>query len=196
MSLQFIIGRGGSGKTAYCLESMRSKLFAEPEGAPLVLILPEHMTFKVEKELANTPDLHGFTRAYVFGFRRLAQRVLLETGGAIYPSITEIGKRLLLSRVLSDNLDTLHTLGRAARQRNFTDSLARMIEEFKSYGVAAETLEQAAASMPDSALKEKLMDLALIYQGFNRGMEGHYTDAEDVLEVMEQKIALLIRLKH
>ena len=189
MSLQFIIGRGGSGKTAYCLESMRSKLFAEPEGAPLVLILPEHMTFKVEKELANTPDLHGFTRAYVFGFRRLAQRVLLETGGAIYPSITEIGKRLLLSRVLSDNLDTLHTLGRAARQRNFTDSLARMIEEFKSYGVAAETLEQAAASMPDSALKEKLMDLALIYQGFNRGMEGHYTDAEDVLEVMEQKIA-------
>ena len=82
MKLRLIIGRAGSGKTHYCVTKMGAQLKSSPEGRSLVMILPEHATFQVEHKLASTEGIEGFTRAYVFGFRRLAHRILMETGGA------------------------------------------------------------------------------------------------------------------
>lgn len=186
--LEFIIGRAGSGKTRYCLDAMRQEMTASPMGKALFLIVPEHMTFKIERELAGSPELDGFTRSYVFGFRRLARQVLLETGGAAWPRITEVGKRLLLSKVMVRHLKELQVFGKAARQRNFGDSLSVMIEEFKSYGIKPQGLIKAAASMENGPLKGKLQDLSVIYLGFADGMRGRYNDAEDMLETLAEKI--------
>lgn len=188
MALKLVYGRAGTGKTEYCLNEIRRELRQSPEGDSLIMLLPEHETFKVEKMLANTPDLGGFTRSYVFGFRRFAHRVLMETGGAIQPQITELGKRLLLTKVLGENSKALKSLGKAARQRNFADTLASMIEEFKSYGIQSEQLSQAVTEMEDSPLKDKLQDLSLVYQGFTAGMAGHYTDAEDCLQMLAERL--------
>ncbi len=189
MALKLIYGRAGTGKTEYCLDEIRQRLRQSPEGDSLIMLLPEHETFKVEKLLANTPELGGFTRSYIFGFRRFAHRVLMETGGALRPQITELGKRLLLTKVLSEHKKDLKSLGRAAKQRNFADTLATMIEEFKSYGIQSEELSRAVSDMEDSPLKDKLQDLALVYQGFAAGMAGHYTDAEDCLNLLAKRLA-------
>ena len=186
--LEFIIGRAGSGKTHYCLESMRQAMQAAPEGPALFLILPEHMTFKVERELAESQGLDGFSRSYVFGFRRLARQILLETGGAAYPRISDVGKRLLLSKVLANCSADFQVLGRASRQRNFAASLTGMMEEFKSYGLSAASLQQAAAVMPAGELKDKLADLTAVYQGVCDEMQGRYNDAEDMLAALEAQI--------
>lgn len=186
--LEFVIGRAGSGKSAYCLDALREQLRQDPEGPALILLLPEHMTFKVERELAGSDGIDGFSRSYVFGFRRLARQILLETGGALYPRITDIGKRLLLSRVLAEQRDQLSVIGRAAHQRNFAESMAGMIEEFKSYGISAAALAGAAKSMSAGTLQGKLEDLAAVYQGFDEKMAGRYNDAEDMLELLAEKI--------
>ena len=52
MKLRVVMGRAGSGKTHLCLEEIRRKLLAQPEVAPLVLLLPEHATYQVERALA------------------------------------------------------------------------------------------------------------------------------------------------
>lgn len=190
MALKLVLGRAGCGKTEHCLSEMRARLLEAAEGTPLVMILPEHATFKVEKELASTPGLGGFTRGFVFGFRRLAQRILMETGGALRPRITDIGKRLLLAKIMETGAADFKALGRAAKQRNFTETLTAMIEEFKSYGIKVAQLAEVTETMPDSPLKDKLSDLAFIYQGFAEGMQGRYTDAEDYLDLMAEKLAL------
>lgn len=190
MALKLVLGRAGYGKTKYCLDEMRARLHEAAEGTPLVMILPEHATFKVEKELANTPGLGGFTRGFVFGFRRLAQRVLMETGGALRSRITDIGKRLLLAKIMETGAAEFKALGRAAKQQSFTETLAAMIEEFKSYGINEAQLAEAIAEMPDSPLKDKLEDLTFIYHEFLEGMQGRYTDAEDYLDLMAEKLAL------
>ena len=90
--LDFIIGRSGTGKTRACLAAMKAKMEQEPLGPALILLLPEHMTYKVERELAALQGRgQGFFRAYVFGFRRFARQVLMETGGADIPRISEVG---------------------------------------------------------------------------------------------------------
>lgn len=81
MSLQFILGRAGTGKTYTCLEEIRSKLIEDPTGSPIVYLVPDQMTFQSEYDLINTPGIGGMMRAQVFSFTRLAWRVLQETGG-------------------------------------------------------------------------------------------------------------------
>ena len=100
--LDFIIGRAGTGKTHACLAAMREQMEQKPLGPSLVLLLPEHMTYKVERQLASSISQgQGFFRGYVFGFRRFARQVLLETGGADIPRISEVGRRLLLRKLLA-----------------------------------------------------------------------------------------------
>lgn len=188
MKLKLILGRAGSGKTSYCLEAVRSELRRSADGKAVFLLLPEHATFKLEKLLAATPDLKGFARAYVFGFKRLAERVLLETGGGLKPRLDEMGKRMLLLQALQRRQKALRCLGRAARQRSFAESLARMIEEFKAYKVAPPELKEAAARLPDSSLKDKLADLSLLYEEFVTMAQARYNDGEDRLDLLAQKI--------
>ena len=48
-TLDFIIGLAGTGKTTACLEAMRQRMAEDPLGPALILLLPEHMTFRVER---------------------------------------------------------------------------------------------------------------------------------------------------
>ena len=41
MALRFVIGRSGAGKTHYCLDRIRQKVLEQPDGAPIVMLVPE-----------------------------------------------------------------------------------------------------------------------------------------------------------
>jgi ATP-dependent helicase/nuclease subunit B len=195
MGFTLVLGRAGSGKTQHCLDEIRERLLAAPEGHPLLLILPEHATFQVERELASTPGIGGFARAYVFGFRRLAQRVLLETGGAVRPHITELGKRLVLSRLLREHQQELKLFHRAAGQRTFAEPLAGMIQEFKTYNVSSHKLAEVQSQLGASPLADKMHDLALLYHDFAEFLQGRYTDPEDYLSLLAAKISHSVLLQ-
>ncbi len=196
--LEFMIGRAGCGKTAACLSEIKAKMLENPMGPALILLLPEHMTYKTERQLATMMEEqgNGFFRSYVFGFRRFARQVLIETGGAVKPRITEIGKQLMLRRILEKHDGDLKFFYRAAHQRGFTDALSGMVDEFKSYGVTNGLLEELLSGEGDksahmsanSRLKDKLHDLSLVYGEYCQAMQGRYNDAEDVLDSLVKKL--------
>ncbi len=193
--LEFIIGRAGTGKTHYCLEAVKQKLHKSPQGKPLVILVPDHMTFAVERQLAlELKDLGGFVRAYVLGMSRLAYQVLMRCGGALQPHLNEIGKQLLLSRVLSSS--ELSILAKAARQRHFTSSVSNIIEEFKTAGISVETLRDLLKIIENDSLKQKLADLTTIYQGLNEQMEGQYHDSEDIMNLAIRRLPKCEWLRH
>ena len=196
--LEFMIGRAGCGKTAACLSEIKAKMLENPMGPALILLLPEHMTYKTERQLATMMEEqgNGFFRSYVFGFRRFARQVLIETGGVVKPRITEIGKQLMLRRILEKHEGDLKFFYRAAHQRGFTDALSGMVDEFKSYGVTTGLLEELLSGEGDnsahmsanSRLKDKLHDLSLVYGEYSKAMEGRYNDGEDVLSSLVEKL--------
>lgn len=188
MEFRIITGRAGAGKTQRCLDEICAALAHAPEGRALFFLLPEHATFQAEKRLAAQAG-DGFSRAHVYGFRRLALRILQETGGALRPRVDAVGKRLLLSKALADRKDALRALSRAARQRNFTDTVAQLIEECKSYAVDPARLREAAAALEDEPLRDKLLDLACIYDSFSQEIGGRYTDNEDLLALAAEQAA-------
>lgn len=188
MKLNLLLGRAGTGKTRFCMEEIRARLKETPDGRPLILLLPEHATFQMERELAATKELGGFARAYVVGFQRLAHNVLSEVGGAVRPHITELGKRLVLSRLMQAHKGELRAFNRAAGQRNFAETLSGMIKEFKTYAVRPEHIKKAIAGCAGMPLGDKLSDLEIIYNGFEAFLEGRYTDPEDYLNMLAEKI--------
>ncbi|MCE5285908.1 MAG: helicase-exonuclease AddAB subunit AddB, partial [Pelosinus sp.] len=188
MELNLIVGPAGTGKTRFCMEEIQGRLRQSPEGRPLILLLPEHATFQMERELAAAQGLGGFTRAYVVGFRRLAHNVFEEVGGAVRPHITELGKRLVLSRLMLERQKELSAFYQAAGQRNFAENLSGMIKEFKTYAIKPEQIKQVQKDLPPSPLLDKLHDLGVLYEGFESFFAGRYTDPEDYLDMLAEKI--------
>ena len=76
MTLKLLYGRAGSGKTKYCLAEINNNLLNAQAETPLILLVPEHTVFKIEKELAQYKNLGAISRAKEFWFRRLDQKIL------------------------------------------------------------------------------------------------------------------------
>ena len=127
LAMEFIIGRAGSGKTYKCIEDIRERIIKSPSGPLLLLLVPEHMTYRVEHELAEAMPDKGFMRVMVVGFRRFARHILNIEGGAITPHLSDIGKRLLIKSILEKNIDDLNIFKKAANKRGFSETLINCI---------------------------------------------------------------------
>ncbi|EXX84568.1 ATP-dependent helicase, partial [Paenibacillus darwinianus] len=186
MALRFILGRSGAGKTRFCLEDIRAELKERPDGAPLILLVPEQATFQTEYALARTPGFAGTIRAQALSFRRLAFRIMQETGGTALVPIGENGKSMMLYKIVERLGAQLQLFQGSSKQHGFIERLNELLAEFKRYGVTSSGLEayceMFAASSAQTLLDRKLHDVRLIYQELDSALAGLYIDAEDCLD--------------
>ena len=96
--LNLIIGRAGTGKTNFCLNSIKEILKRDGLKARIFLLMSDYMTYQTERELAQMTN--GQTNTYVFSFQRFAKQIINEVGGANIPKINEIGRRMILRKIL------------------------------------------------------------------------------------------------
>lgn len=186
MSLRLIFGRAGTGKSTLCLEEVRQEIEFDPFGAPLILLVPEQATHQMEVKLAHTPELGGILRAQVLSFRRLGWRVFSETGGGQKILIGEVGKRMLLRRLLLKNRSQLRIFARSATRPGMAELLAQAIAEFKTYRITPNDLRQIQDT--DELLVQKLDELALLYEEFNQSLGQEVRDPDDELTVVAEKV--------
>ena len=120
MTVRFILGRAGTGKTHHCLEAIRAQLAEEPaEGHSLVLLVPEQASLQMERAILAAPGPTASHRAEVVSFRRMAHRVLAEVGDSGSPpkrALTDLGRAMALEHVLT-NLGTELGYFRNTRRR-------------------------------------------------------------------------------
>ncbi len=168
-----------------------------PEGAPIIYIVPEQMTFSTEYRLATTPKLGGMIRAQVYSFSRLAWRILQETGGISRYHLSSVGMSMLIRKIITDKQDHLKLFQRAVEKQGFVQQLEQMITEFKRYCIRPEELIQAAnTEKEDMVLQEKLNDLEIIYKHFEGEIFGKYIDSEDYFRLLAEKISSSSYLKN
>jgi ATP-dependent helicase/nuclease subunit B len=195
MSLRFVLGRAGSGKSEYCLQEIEQEVKKNPFGATVLYIVPDQMTFQAQQALAAR--LGGTIRAQVFSFTRLAWKVLLEVGGASRLHIDQIGINMLLRKIVELKKKELKVFQKASEQNGFYEQLSAMIAELKRYNltpaelhVQQQELELNSAKTEDALLATKLHDLQLLYEEFEKALIGKYLDSEDYLRLLCEKLPL------
>ncbi|AZB42275.1 helicase-exonuclease AddAB subunit AddB [Bacillus sp. FJAT-42376] len=194
MTIRFMAGRSGSGKTTMVLNEIRDRLREQPDGPPIIFLVPDQMTFEMEYELACTPDLNGMIRAQVFSFSRLSLRILQETSGAAKQPITSTGIQMSLRKIIEDEKQHFKVYGKASDKTGFIQHVESMITEFKRYNVNPEALLENIRSIQqqmdekERVLSGKLEDLHTIYERLEEALDGRYVDAEDTLRMLSERI--------
>lgn len=188
--VELIIGRAGVGKTFYCLQRTKKILETEPLKTEIIFLLPAYQTYRAELELAALTG--GAVNTRMNSFNRFARQILDEIGGGLIPRISEIGRRLLLRKILlrRDKAGDLKFFVRAAKQHGFAEILAEELKELKIYSIGADKLDEATDKVDDDELKDKLRDLKILTEDFKAALADKLTDDENLLaratEFMEQ----------
>ncbi|MGM7700822.1 helicase-exonuclease AddAB subunit AddB [Pseudalkalibacillus sp. Hm43] len=193
MTLRFMLGRSGSGKTTNCLNEIRDELHNVPSGKPIVMLVPDQMTFQMEYELVKTPGLGGMIRAQVFSFSRLALKVLQEAGGLTRYHLTSTGMNMLLRKVVEKHRNDLILFQKSSEQSGFYELLEEMVKEFKRYCLGSDDLEKLEEKLLEETedrnlLKDKLHDLHIIYHELEEMLADKYVDSEDYLRLLEERM--------
>ena len=181
-NVEMIIGRAGAGKTFACLQRMKKILSEDILDTEIIFLLPAYQTYRAELELAKITG--GAVNTRMYSFQRFARQILSEVGGAIIPRISEVGRRLLLRKILLNHVkaDDLKYYNRAARQRSFAENLAQELQEFRTYSIDAEKIFEVLEQVEDEELSNKLHDLAVLFDDFRKICEGKQNDDSDLIE--------------
>ncbi|NLX14221.1 MAG: hypothetical protein GXY44_11285 [Phycisphaerales bacterium] len=154
MSVRFIIGRAGSGKTWRCLEAIRTRLREDAAGGPrLLLLVPEQASFQMERALIETPDLAGYTRCEVLSFQRLAYRIFAERGidpRSADQTIGPLGRLMVIRRLIRLEKSALTILDRVADKPGLVRQVANTIEELMREAVDPPALVELAERLEES----------------------------------------------
>ncbi|MCJ7693117.1 MAG: hypothetical protein MUO22_06845, partial [Sedimentisphaerales bacterium] len=89
MAVQFILGRSGTGKTSYCIESAVDSLQGGG-GEPLILLVPEQATYQAERAILSDKRVGGYSRLCVLSFERL--EFLLCGRRRVRPAVGRLGR--------------------------------------------------------------------------------------------------------
>ncbi len=99
MSIRFIYGRAGSGKSLFCINQIK-KLIDSDKEKKIILLVPEQYTFTTENKVLNYIGERAFLNTHVLSFRTMCQKVFEECGGRVKQIIKDTGKHMLINKVI------------------------------------------------------------------------------------------------
>ena len=184
MSLQFVLGNSGAGKSHYLYEHIIKAAQEHPEKTYLVIV-PEQFTMQTQKELVALSPQHGIMNIDILSFQRLAYRVFQEVGGEKRPILEETGKTLVLQRVIQEQEKKLGVLAGSLRKTGTVSEMKSLVSELMQYDIRPEQVEDLVQKSQDKPfLTYKLKDIQVIYQGFTDYLKDRYITGEEVLDVL------------
>lgn len=195
MSLQFIIGNSGSGKSYRGFQDMISAAVRHPEKSYYVIV-PEQFTMQTQKTLVEMHPQKGILNIDVLSFERLAYRVFEEVGGDTRKVLEDTGKNMVLQKLVQSNKKDLVYLKNQMKKPGYLDEMKSLISEFMQYEIHETELDKMLCDAQEKPLLYmKLNDVAVLYQAFREYLSDHFMTAEEVLGVLAKEIPMSQKLK-
>lgn len=172
MSLHFIFGRSGTGKTTRCCEEIAR--YVETPGRSALFLVPDQATYRAESMLAAAFPGGGFMNTDVYGFSRLSYRVFQEISEDTNEALSPLVQQLILRRLLTAHRGEFRMLGPAARQPHFAQNLTAFFHQLDSFCCTEDDIERLAQSEGDTPLGRKMADLSLLYRSYHAYLTAHF----------------------
>lgn len=183
MSLQFILGGSGSGKTHVLYTELIRRSIEEPE-TRYFAIVPEQFTMQTQKEIVSLHPRHGVMNIDIVSFERLAYRIFEELAVVNPQVLDDMGKSMVLRKVAADKKRELVLYKEHLSKSGFISQLKSMLSELYQYGITSETLEEKIPGAATPMLKQKLEDIKTVYKGFQEYIADKFITTEEILGVL------------
>ena len=194
MSVRFILGRSGVGKTRIILDEIKQMCDTNPQGEPVFVLVPDQMSFHMEYQLLKQSKYPSLMRVQGLSFSRFAYRILQETGGLSRYHLNQVGLAILLQKVMNEKKDDLTLFPFYANKPGFINKVSEMISEFKNYCVSPSQLFDCVKDVSDELnwslqSSKKINDLAILYETFQQVSLNKYLMSEDYYTLLSEQIA-------
>ena len=184
MALQFILGASGTGKTTY-LYDMVTELAAKHPDTAYYFIVPEQFTLATQKELVVRNPVGGIFNIDVLSLARLAHKVFEELGREQRTVLKDIGKSMVIKRVLSECRENLTLFGANAGQTGFVEEAKSLISELFQYGIGVAELEDMLEeNKHNELLYKKLSDVLVLVRKFDELLGEQYMTSEGIYDAL------------
>ncbi len=195
MSLQFIFGNSGFGKTTYIYEKIIQESMEHP-GTGYYCIVPEQFTMQTQRDFVTMHPRKGIFNIDVLSFQRLSFHVLEEVGAGDRMILEETGKNMVLRKLAGEHEGELQVLGRNLKKLGYISEVKSLISELTQYQVTPEVLEEMIKkSGQRELLSRKLKDVQVLYRAFLDYMGEEYMTSDQVLQVLNEVLHRSEKLK-
>ena len=188
MSLQMIIGGEGSYRSEQLYRKLIEESIAHPE-QQFFLIVPEQYTMQTQMKMTELHPGHGVMNVDVVSFPRLAYRIFDEIGGIQKSILEDTGKSMVIRRLLSERKEEFEAFAGSIGKTGFVKQAKSMLSELFQYSVQSSDLEKSREIIGgQTMLGRKLKDIQVLYDAFKDYMADTYMTAEELLDVLADKI--------
>ena len=182
MSLRFIYGTAGTGKSEFCFNEIKNNIKNKEK---IYIITPEQFSYSAEKKLLEEINTNASVNAEVISFNRIANRVFTEVGGANEVLISKSSKAMLIYSILEKEKKNLKFLNSSDDN---IDIILKEITEFKKHNITTLNIEEENKKIENLELNQKLNEINLIYKIYEENIKNKFIDEEDILTKLAEKI--------
>ena len=182
MSLKFIIGSSGSGKSTFIYKRLIEESMRDMRQQFLVIV-PEQFTLETQRRLVSLHPAHSVVNIDILSFDRLAYRVFDELCESGLQLLDDTGKNLILRRVAEEVSDDLLVLKKKIKSPGYIDQVKSLLSEFEQYNIDGEGIQALAdAEGASPAFKNKIHDISIIRERYMEYISGDHVTAEQRYE--------------
>jgi ATP-dependent helicase/nuclease subunit B len=181
MKIDYILSDTTKKATSMALSTLVSKAEQDPLKNFIVLV-PETKSIIIEKELLALSKTGAFVNVFVYSFVRLINRMGLVSEEQIASKQTAV---MMIRKIIYENFDKLVCYKKTAKTTGFAEKIYNTIAQLKSSNVSPDDLKMSLATS-NEALKQKLQDLSLIYDAYEKALSDGLYDDCDKLALIEK----------
>ncbi len=198
MAIRFILGRSGTGKTRYCVDGIVNALLDTTDSSTLILLVPEQATYQAQRAVLADGRIAGYSRLCVLSFDRL--QFLLLGGNTARPTLSRIGRTMVVQALLRKNKDKLTVLNASADLPGLGCEVAELLAELHRYNNGPEDIDSLLKDLPHAGpgnlTTEKFRDIKLIHEQYLAFIKDRRLDPDIQLAAACRRVAAADWLKH
>ena len=166
-----------------------NKALSRDDDKNVIVLVPEQLTLETEILTLEGLSLSGSFRLSVLSPKRLAGLIFDEAGKPDQVCVDERGRAMLMGKTLRNLNKKLRWYQGAKEKRGFEMRIVEEISRLKQAGVTPDALFGLSNEKEDSAAKWKMHDIAVLFEQYEKEMEGRFQDGEDEISEAIRRIA-------
>lgn len=186
MTVRFAAGPAGAGRTSLCIGEIARSCRREPEGHPLILVVPEQATYEAERALVERTG--GYVRARILSFTRLAEIVEREFPAPDMPRLGPAQRALLVARIVQRRR-TRPDCDPIFRVRGIEDAMLAFLSEAHRNLLDPRVLRAGSAPWRVPGLAGKAAALADFLEDYRAAIRERFEDPQESLRRLAGDVA-------